>query len=73
MTRLAELGFAQDDYGQWHAQGCRVTLYDVMGEWEVDIKLPNGAAIGFDVPMDKVTGRSKAEIDKACMERKAVK
>jgi hypothetical protein len=47
---LEEVGFEVGDCGQLYAENCRVTFYSVMGEWEVDIALPNGNAVGFDVP-----------------------
>jgi len=34
-----------------------VKFYASFGEWEVDIRLPNGAALGFDIPFTKVSGR----------------
>jgi hypothetical protein len=61
-ARLAELGFSPGSYGEWSAQNCRVTLYAVLGEWELDIVLPNGSAVGCDVPFNKFHGRTKAEI-----------
>jgi hypothetical protein len=45
-----DLGFTQDDFGQFKAVGCRVILYPVGGEVEIDIFLPNGNGVGFDVP-----------------------
>jgi hypothetical protein len=60
--RLEELGFTEDEFGQWFATNCRVTLYSVMGEWELDIELPNGSAIGCDVPMKALSGRTASEI-----------
>jgi hypothetical protein len=56
-TGLAELGFKQDENGQLIAEGCRVIFYSSCGEWEVDIVLPNGSAIGFDVAFSAVQGR----------------
>ncbi len=31
--RLFDLGFQQDEFGQFHATDCRVTLYRVGEEW----------------------------------------
>jgi glutaminase len=61
-SRLEELGFERNEVGQFKAVNCTVTLYSSCGEWEVDIKLPNGSAIGGDVP--KLLGRTAAEIAK---------
>jgi hypothetical protein len=58
--RLEELGFAQDDFGQWVAENCRVTLYSSCGDWEIDIHLPNGSAVGCDTKA--VSGRTADEI-----------
>ena len=63
--RLLDFGFTQDDNGQFIAEGCRVTFYEVMGEWEIDIVLPSGSAVGFDVAFNKVEGRTKQEIETA--------
>ena len=60
--RLHALGFRQDDFDQWIAEGCCVTLYQVGGEFELDIRLPNGSAVGCDVPVDALTGRTGEEI-----------
>jgi hypothetical protein len=60
--RLRELGFTEDEYGQWHATNCSVTLYSVFGEWELDIKLLNGSAVGCDVPIQALSGRTAEEI-----------
>jgi hypothetical protein len=61
-NRLQELGFTEDDFGQWKASGCRVTLYSVGGEYEIDIFLPNGSGVGFDVPFEKFHARTADEI-----------
>jgi hypothetical protein len=63
--RLEQLGFSPGNFGEWSATNCRVTLYAVMGEWELDIVLPNGSAVGCDVAFDKFHGRTKAEIEAA--------
>jgi hypothetical protein len=63
--RLQELGFIAGEYGDWFSLNCRVTLYAVFGEWEVDIVLPNGSAVGFDIPITKLAGRTKAEAQSA--------
>src|SRR5262245_4439102 len=65
MARGADLtlaGFAGDDFGQFHARDCRVTMYFCCGEWEIDITLPGGGMGGIDVPPGKVTihGRKAA-------------
>jgi hypothetical protein len=63
--RLQELGFAPGNYGEWFALNCRVTLYAVGGQWEIDILLPNGSAVGCDVPIGEFNGRTRPEIDAA--------
>ena len=60
--RLRAFGFRPDDFGQHIAEGCRVTLYQVGNEFELDIRLPNGSAVGCDVPVDVLTGRTAEEI-----------
>lgn len=47
--RLRELGFTQNEFGEWRAANCTVAIYSSCGEYEIDIKLPNGGAVGFDV------------------------
>src|SRR6476660_7248051 len=60
--RLAELGFSPDqEFGEWLAKNCRVKLYAVMGKWELDILLPNGSAVGCDVPFSEFHGRTAEE------------
>jgi hypothetical protein len=61
--RLYELGFAAGNYGEWSALNCRVTLYAVGDKWEIDILLPNGSAVGCDVPISEFAGRTRAEIN----------
>jgi hypothetical protein len=61
-SRLEELGFERNELGLFKAVNCTVFLYSSHGEWEVEIKLPNGSAIGGDVP--KLSGRTAAEIAK---------
>jgi hypothetical protein len=61
-SRLEELGFERNEFGLFKAINCTVFLYSSHGEWEVEIKLPNGSAIGGDVP--KLSGRTAAEIAK---------
>jgi hypothetical protein len=46
---LGELGFKADEFGQLKAEGCSVTFNSSCGKWEVDVVLPNGSAVGFDV------------------------
>ena len=58
--RLKELGFAEDEFGQWVAENCRVTLYSSCGDWEIDISLPNGSAVGCDTK--DFSGRTADEI-----------
>jgi hypothetical protein len=58
---LARAWLHADDHGQWHAEDCRVTLYSVFDEWE----LPNGSAVGGDIPMKKFGGRTADEIVRA--------
>jgi hypothetical protein len=53
---LFELGFTQDRFGQFRATGCTVVFYPVGGEVEVDIVLPNGSAVRFDVPARAIKG-----------------
>ncbi len=60
--RLQELGFKETKSGAMVAVNCRVTLYSVLGEYEIDIVLPNGSAVGFDVPIKAVSGRTADEI-----------
>jgi hypothetical protein len=57
---LVDLGFKLDEFGQLKASGCLVTIYRVGGEWEIDFVLPNGAAIGCDVPLSDLKGGPKA-------------
>jgi hypothetical protein len=61
-SRLEELGFERNEFGQFKAANCTVILHSSHGEWEVEIKLQNGSAIGGDVP--KLLGRTAAEIAK---------
>ena len=63
--RLDELGFDEDEFGQLEAKGCTVTFYSSCGEWEVDIVLPNGSVIGFDIAFDAVSGRTAEEVEAA--------
>jgi hypothetical protein len=59
---LEAWGFEQDEFGQWHVKGqCVITLYRVDPDWELDIILPNGSAIGGDIPIGKLGGRTAAE------------
>jgi hypothetical protein len=62
--RLRELGFTPNTYGEWSASNCRVTLYAVFGEWEIDIRLSNGSSVGCDVPIEKLVGRTAEEISR---------
>lgn len=62
ITSLTEFGFEKGDYGQLKAEGCRVIFYSSCGEWEVDIFLPNGSAIGFDIAFGAVHGRTAKQI-----------
>jgi len=48
-----------DDYRQHVTHGCRVMLYRVFDDWEIDIVLPNGAGFGFDVPVGTIKGKRK--------------
>jgi hypothetical protein len=50
---------AMDSHGQHSARNCKVMLYQVGGEWEIDIVLPNRACFGFDVPVGSITGKHK--------------
>ncbi len=59
---LFELGFQQDEYGQFAASNCRVTFYQVGGEYEVDVVLPGGAAVGFDVPLKAVHSKRGSDV-----------
>ena len=70
IARVAWLGFEEDGFGQLIMKGeCTVTLYQVGNEWEIDISLPNGSAIGCDVPLDALQGRTAAEIKESKCER----
>jgi hypothetical protein len=60
--RLQELGFTQDKFGQWRAENCTVTVYSSCGEYEIDILMPNGSAVGCDTP--KFAGRTRDEIER---------
>jgi hypothetical protein len=62
MSRLFELGFEQDEFGQLIARNCTVILYPVGDEYEIDIPLPNGSAVGCDVPGEALKGRTAQEI-----------
>jgi hypothetical protein len=71
MAHIEEIGFVQDEFGQWKFRGeCEITLYAVMDEWEIDVGLPNGV-FGCDVPYAKVTASTKAEIDARRVDRAA--
>ena len=58
--RMHELGFTPSSLGEWRAENCTVTVYSSCGEWEIDIKLPNGSAVGCDTPT--FGGRTADEI-----------
>jgi hypothetical protein len=46
-AELVRLGFTKDnDAPAVFAAGCGVTFFLKDGEWEIDIRLPNGEAIG---------------------------
>jgi hypothetical protein len=63
-SRLGLFGFREDDYGQWVCEGpCRVTLYQVGDDWELDIHLPNGSVVGGDIPLSTFGGKTAAERD----------
>jgi hypothetical protein len=47
---LRRLGLRSGDHGEMVAENCLVTFYSVGSEYEVDILLPNGSAVGFDAP-----------------------
>jgi hypothetical protein len=53
--QMLDLGFEQDEFGQFVATGCRVVIYQVDGDYEIDIILPRGGALGFDVPVDAIS------------------
>src|SRR5262249_46540807 len=55
-TGLQGLGFTQDEFGQFIAEACKVIIYPSCGEFEIDIILPGGGVIGFDVT--SLSGRS---------------
>jgi hypothetical protein len=59
---LKQPGFTEDEFGQWIASNCRVKLYQVGSEYELDILLPNGSAVGCDVPIEAFGGRTADEI-----------
>jgi len=46
--------FDQDEFGQFHADAVSITLYKVCGDWEIDVKLKCGIAIGGDIPCGKL-------------------
>jgi hypothetical protein len=51
--QLFKAGFEQDEFGQFAAECCSVTVYQVGAEYEVDIRLPHGS-MGFDVSVKAV-------------------
>ena len=59
MSRLEQLGFEQNEFGEFKAINCTILLYSCCGEWEVDITLPNGSSVSFDAP--KLLGQTAAE------------
>jgi hypothetical protein len=56
-----DLGFEYGAFGELHATGCRVTLYRVGDDWEVDITLANGGGLAFDVPCGDVSWQTAEE------------
>jgi len=47
-AELVQLGFKKDSEAPAvFATGCSVTFYLRDGEWEIDVRLPNGEAIGI--------------------------
>jgi hypothetical protein len=44
---LIKLGFVKDNFGVPYAVGCTVTLELNDGSWQIDIRLPNGKAVGI--------------------------
>jgi hypothetical protein len=58
---LDEFGFEQNEFGEWRAEACTVLFYGCFGDFEVDITLPDGGVVGFDVPVWAVAGRTAAE------------
>jgi hypothetical protein len=49
MQALAACGLGQNEFGEWSGPACKITIYPSCGEFEVDIVLPNGGTLGFDV------------------------
>jgi hypothetical protein len=48
---MEELGFEGVEGLSWRAKGCMVSLYACFGKFEIDITLPNGTRVSFDVPI----------------------
>jgi hypothetical protein len=54
-AKLVRLGFEKDNGAPAvFAKGCNVTFFLSDGEWEIDILLPNGKAIGVYATPDNV-------------------
>jgi hypothetical protein len=61
--RIAELGFEEDEFGHFTAADCRITVYRAGQGWKMNIKLPNGSAVGIHIPLEVLWwGRTAAEI-----------
>jgi hypothetical protein len=54
--RLRDVGFAEDETGAYVADACRVTLQAAGGGCRVDIGLPGGGALDFQVPRAAIRG-----------------
>ena len=50
MNSFEKLGFEERADGSYGAHGCRVNFYSCFGVYEVNITLPNGKGLCFDVP-----------------------
>lgn len=53
--RLLASGFVNEGEDRLRADGCRVTFTQGWAAWEVEIGLPGGARLTFDVPLLAVT------------------
>jgi hypothetical protein len=49
MCGLEAAGFREAEYGEFVADGCRVIVHPTRGKYEVDVILPGGGGLGFDV------------------------
>jgi hypothetical protein len=54
MKQLALNGFIEDEFGQLTAPNCNLNFYQVLGDWEITVALPNGQMISFNVPLGQI-------------------